>query len=155
RDNLDSLLSRLGAELHLPVAEDGSLSLTIRFSELADFHPDSIFERVEIFGALRQTRARLRNPKTFDDAAREGRSWANIKSSPAAIESSAKPPDAPPPAKTPGGLLDQILESTPGSLEVSAKPSAHLSAEIDALVRSAVRPYLVSVDEMEEEQLIG
>src|SRR5262245_1964584 len=69
RDNLDSLLSRLGAELHLPVAEDGSLSLTIRFSELADFHPDSIFERVEIFGALRQTRARLRNPKTFDDAA--------------------------------------------------------------------------------------
>src|SRR6266498_1770897 len=110
RDNLDLLIAKLGAKLHLPLA-DGSLSLTITFNQLADFHPDRIFERLEIFQALRGTRERLQNPKTFNAAAQEVRKWANIKSSesrPQQITSDAPSSDRA--ASSGGGLLDEIEE---------------------------------------------
>lgn len=155
RDNLDLLIAKLGAKLHLPLA-DGSLSLTITFNQLADFHPDRIFERLEIFQALRGTRERLQNPKTFNAAAQEVRKWANIKSSesrPQQITSDAPSSDRA--ASSGGGLLDQILEAAPSEPRTPVSRGKPVSPEISAFVREAVKPYLISVDEMEEEQLLA
>src|SRR5580658_10646908 len=69
RDNFDEVLSRSGAEIHLPIEDSGSLHL--RFSELEDFHPDRIFERLEIFGKLRDLRGGLQDPATFQKAAEQ------------------------------------------------------------------------------------
>ncbi len=43
RDNFDQVLAKMHAELCLPGAG------TIRFSELEDFHPDRLYERLEVF----------------------------------------------------------------------------------------------------------
>ncbi|MBW1745108.1 MAG: type VI secretion system contractile sheath small subunit [Deltaproteobacteria bacterium] len=65
RDNLDEVLTKLKVEIKLPILGKESPPVTIGFSELDDFHPDSLYERLEIFGALRETRKGIKDPSTF------------------------------------------------------------------------------------------
>ncbi|HMF57219.1 MAG TPA: type VI secretion system contractile sheath large subunit [Pyrinomonadaceae bacterium] len=164
RDNLDRVLAKLGARLHLPLSGDGNLSLTIQFNSLEDFHPDRIFERVEMFELLRRTRARLSNPKTFDAAAEEVRSWANVKESDAQATTDAQetasaeqPTDASAVDYSEGSLLDQMLAEAQGERTAPQpqRPVRQLSPDINALVQEAVRPYLVPGNEAEQESLIA
>jgi type VI secretion system protein ImpC len=69
RDNFDDVLAKLGVEIHLPIAGNDSPPVTIRFTELDDFHPDRIFEHLEVFQALKETRKKLEDPRTFESAA--------------------------------------------------------------------------------------
>src|SRR6266576_1119340 len=78
RDNLDQVMSRLGVELHIPLADDRSGTLTINFNQLDDFHPDQLFNRLEVFEALARTRAKLNDPKGFQEAAAEVRGWNEL-----------------------------------------------------------------------------
>jgi len=158
RDNLNQLIARLGVKLHLPLTKDGSQTLTITFNDLDDFHPDRLFSRLEIFDALRRTRAKLSNPKTFAEAAIEVRVW----SEPMRVEStSSSTPEAPPeePADTAlplaENLLDQILAG--GSKASSTKlsqPTDEISPEISELAKAAVKPYLSPDIEADQDQLI-
>lgn len=50
-DNLDAVLQRLAPRLKLAAGE-------LRFATLDDFHPDTLYERLELFAALRDARAR-------------------------------------------------------------------------------------------------
>ena len=168
RDNLDQVMARLGPKLHLPLASDDSLSLTIDFNELDDFHPDRIFARVEIFASLRQTRARLSNPRTFAEAAAAVREWSAVTAT-----GSGQPGTAPASTSAPdqaadetdahtasgGSLLDQILAAPPGesSLESSpmTRPAPNLSPEISEFVKEAVKPFLAPDIEADQEQLIA
>lgn len=126
RDNLDRVMSKLGVKLHIPVASDGSLSLTVEFSELDDFHPDRLFQRLEIFENLRRRR---REPIVNETQSTDSRAEGSR-----------------------GSLLDQILEAKPG--EVST-PSSSLSPEISALAREAVKPLVLPDDEAEREQFVA
>ena len=65
RDNLDNVLKKCGVEIRLPILGKESPPICIKFSELDDFHPDSIFERLDVFEALRETRKGLMDPSTF------------------------------------------------------------------------------------------
>jgi type VI secretion system protein ImpC len=60
RDNFDSVPAKLGSEVNLPIG--GNSALTVRFSELEDFHPDRLFERTEMFRRQRDVRLRLQDP---------------------------------------------------------------------------------------------
>ena len=131
RDNLDERIKKLGVKLQLPPLEQQGSPLIIDFSELADFHPDRLFERLEIFESLRRTRAQLSNPKTFAAAAAEVRSWAGFQ--PDRDAASPKVDDKNPDEQKPpltksretlpaGDLLDQILENK--SSEIPAAESA-------------------------------
>lgn len=156
RDNLDQVLARLGVKLHLPVTSDGSLSLTIDFQQLDDFHPDRIVRRLEMFEGLRRTRSQLHDHDTFAEAAKQVRAWANI----SAPEARPDEPrfnqdsggDEPSPHK--GSLLDQILESEPGEF-TPARASSNLSADISALAQEAVKPYLLPGNEEERDELVS
>jgi len=52
RDNLDEVVAKLKVEINLPILGKESPPVTIGFSELDNFHPDSLFERLEVFEAL-------------------------------------------------------------------------------------------------------
>ncbi|OLE53274.1 MAG: hypothetical protein AUG51_13990 [Acidobacteria bacterium 13_1_20CM_3_53_8] len=164
RDNLDRVMAKLGCRLHLPLAGDRALSLTIQFDSLEDFHPDRIFGRVEMFEALRRTRARLSNPKTFDEAAAEVRGWANLKEPDvrATTDAQAKaaeeqPTPASASSQAEGSLLDQMLEEAEGERPApqSQRRAQNLSPDINALVQEVVRPYLVPGNEAEQEALVA
>ena len=46
--------------------------LTLKFTDLEDFHPDNLFRRVQLFQKLRDTREKLSDPETFATASAMG-----------------------------------------------------------------------------------
>src|SRR5262252_7762632 len=68
RDNMDQLIASLGVRLNIRLTSGGEQSLAINFNQLDDFHPDRLFQRLEIFDLLRPARAELEYPATFSAA---------------------------------------------------------------------------------------
>ena len=56
RDNLNSRLNSLGVRLENLMVTSDDETLSIEFSELDDFDPDRLFERLGIFSQLRSLR---------------------------------------------------------------------------------------------------
>lgn len=160
RDNLDQLIARLGVRLNIPITNDASQSVAISFARLDDFHPDSLFERLDIFESLRQLRAKLENPKTFEEAASEVRGWGATDPGESQTEEPQKLlPDQPgTTANVPeSDLLGQILAG--GSPQTPAsklsQPQEKTSTEIARLADAAVRPYLMADIETDQEEMIA
>jgi type VI secretion system protein ImpC len=129
RDNVDDVIERLAPELYLSL---GDLRATVRFSELDDFHPDRLYERLPAFRALRETRERAAAPVPQGEIGRRGGRASAGRT-------------APPPAN----LLDQILGDVPAPPGGAAAAPAHSDAgtvRADPLadfVRRAVAPHIV------------
>jgi type VI secretion system ImpB/VipA family protein len=49
RDTFDELLGKLKPELHLAIGRETENSVTLAFGDLADFHPDQLYESVDLF----------------------------------------------------------------------------------------------------------
>src|ERR1043166_8639568 len=111
RDNLDHLIARLGVRLSIPITEDGTQTVAISFTVLDDFHPDRLFQRLDVFESLRGLRARLQDPETFAQAAIEVRKWnetALADTPPPEPNDIAAPPDRDDSTSAEGSILDQI-----------------------------------------------
>lgn len=148
RDNFEEVMRRFGVRAHVPVAPDGPTLLPIPFRELDDFHPDNLFERLDVFHALRDLRRRLDNASTFAAAAAEVRGWA---------EPSANQPAAPaanqPVPTDPANLLEQILAGPEADTAAPAQgPSA---GDWKAFLRQIVAPHLAPGTGADQEALIA
>jgi type VI secretion system protein ImpC len=146
RDNFDNVLARLGVEVHLPLGDTNAGHIAIRFRELDDFHPDRIVQQVEVFESLRETRAKLANPKTFAAAAAQVRSWAK----PPALPSPTASP--PPGAPTAANLLDQILGAPIASHDPAPAPGA---INWDTFLHNLVAPFLVPGEDPLQAEMIA
>lgn len=151
RDNFEEVMRKLKVELDLKTNDD--FTLRFRFTDLDDFHPDRIFQQVPLFAKLRDVRARLKNPNTFDAAADEVRSWAG-----AAVEEERAVEETPQPfvpREAPeGDLLAQLLSEAQTAV-APAKTQTPDMTEINALIGDAVKPFLVKTDEKEQSRLIA
>ncbi len=152
RDNLDDVMARLGVEVRLPLAGKDGPPVAIRLSELQDFHPDRLFERLEMFQAIAETRRRLSDPSYFAQAAEEFRKGEKPPESPispgetaGSLERSTR--------QTTGSLLDQVLEETQGESPKGGSPNG--LSEWDAFLRSIVRPHLVPDIEKEQAKVLA
>lgn len=156
RDNIDDVMKKLGVEIHLSLAGEESPPVTLRFSELDDFHPDRIYESVEVFQTLKKTRDNLNDPRTFASAAKEVRNWIRTETTaksdiPQAEQKISTPEISAPSA---GGLLDQIIEESQG---ISPEPESTLSSaesQWRAFLRKIVQPYLAPETEQEQDELV-
>jgi type VI secretion system protein ImpC len=138
RDNFDEVLARVGAVIELPMG-DGS-SLKLKFSELEDFHPDRIFQRIEVFGKLRSLRGRLADPATFQKAAGDlglGLPAGEVRKTDTA---SVVAPSATKLAS--GSLLDDMIEQT--EMRVATEPPRGGTDEVGEFARRVVAQRLVS-----------
>jgi len=158
RDNFDEVLSRSGAEIQLPMDESGALHL--RFSEIEDFHPDRIFERLEIFGKLRDLRGRLQDPSSFQKAAEE----LGLRSRDS-VQQPGKPAPAPAPAVAPsavqlasGSLLDEMIEQTvieqSKSRGVADRPRRSTD-EVHEFAQRVVAQHLVSTPDPRQPEIVA
>jgi type VI secretion system protein ImpC len=155
RDNFDEVLSRSGAEIQLPMDESGGLRL--RFTELEDFHPDRIFQQLEVFGKLRELRGRLQDPASFPKAAEE-LGWGSRDSSRNSASQPGKP--APAPAAAPsavqlasGSLLDEMIEQTEAR-GITDRPRRSPD-EVHEFARRVVAQHLVNSPDPRQPEIVA
>ncbi|MBV9125477.1 MAG: type VI secretion system contractile sheath large subunit [Planctomycetes bacterium] len=139
RDNLDQVLARMGVELQLPVAGPEGARLTLRFTELDDFHPDRLFRRAEVFQAWQDWRSRLSNPATFEAAAEEMRTWMSAGRREEPEPAAEKKPAPEPVPVSSENLLEHILGETP--VAGTSAPAAAGGVDWQAYLQKMVEPY--------------
>lgn len=139
-DAFEPLMLKWKTRLGLGVGTEHAFAMG--FAELEHFHPDEIFQRVEHFGALRDLRHRLTNPKTSAEAAAEVRAWGSAL--PAAnIES--KPPEAP---ATPQSEFESLLSGSRGPGEQAT------TSAVNDIIRGLIAPHIVPAAEPDLEDLV-
>ncbi|MFH0730437.1 MAG: type VI secretion system contractile sheath large subunit [Pseudomonadota bacterium] len=152
RDNFDSLIGKLGVKLALPVLGPTAPPVVIGFSELEDFHPDHLFDRLEVFQALRDTRTSLENPATFAAVA-GGLKGVETRAEKTMSPSASKNAPAGKPDPVSGNLLDEIIAQTPG--EQTGTDSIAPPSEWHSFLREIVRPHLVSDPHPRQAEMIA
>jgi type VI secretion system protein ImpC len=151
RDNFEDVMSRLKASVQLDLSNDETSLSVLRFNEIEDFHPDTIFNSTSFFKDLRELRQRLLDKNHFEAAAREIRSLFNQNKdtdSPGKVDVSVSNVSQVSDSKN---LLDQILSQ---SDEPASSFSPSQSVEIQDLLKQAVKPFLVKTDENEQTKLL-
>ena len=142
-DNLDSVLESMTLKLQLPIG-DHSGSVEIEISSLDDFHPDELYEKVEIFSELANLRRRLKNSSTFAAAAKEVRSWGGTDdSSKARIRPKARG------AAVPNAKLSdfaRLIGSSTATVEVTPA---------DDLIKQIVGPYVKPAASPDQQEMIA
>jgi len=142
-DNFDAVLARISPSVVLR-GLPGHDDLRRDLQSVDDFHPDRLYESLEAFRSLRNSRARLTNPTTFDEEARR------LTETPAAATASA----APEATEDKDTLLRRLIGSPSGG---EHRPTTS-SGVVDRLIRELVGstggpgsgespvPYLTAVD---------
>lgn len=133
-DRFTAVMTRLAPTVQLPVGATGE-TITIRFRQLDDFHPDALYQQLEIFQTLRRTRARLLDPAGFAQAAAE--------LAPLPVTA----PVQPGPAVTrenEADLLGRLLGKAPAAARTP--PVAAGVAAIQSLLQAVVQPHIVHSD---------
>ncbi len=152
RDNFEEVLGKFQIKLDLDLKNDSDSLVTIEIKEFDDFHPDKIFQQLPYFSHLRDIRRRLLNPDTFNNAAREVRSWLD-----SSVEEKKDQEDF---AQTSevlinsDNLLDQILSQTSDG-KISPKPQTTVKSDLNTLIGKLVKPFIIQTDEEEQSKLLG
>lgn len=155
RDNFDQVLSKLNVSIDLDLNHDGQNTLTLKFQELEDFHPDRLFQKVPLFSELREVRRRLLNENTFNEAASEVRSWFDI--SPLSESDKSEEVNTSDVEVIPTdseNLLDNILSQSSTEASVKTSQVSH-SKELNAFLGKIVKSHIVQTDENEQAKLLN
>ncbi len=150
RDNFDEVLTRISPKLELAAA--GGPRLRLHFTDLDDFHPDRLFERLTIFAKLREIRQKLAEPATFKSAAAE---LGVVESGPTVRGVTKTEPERPggrstaradADSLTSGSLLDSVVNQSINEAARGAAESrpARAPDELRDFVRRIVAPHLVA-----------
>lgn len=144
RDNIDEILKKLKVTIRL---EHEGASFDCKFASLDDFHPESLFERLEIFRSLNDTRAKLDDPRTFNTALSELRKLTGDD------EPKTEPKKQPlkETVRPEGGILDQMIGET--LQRPTREPGTTGQSDLDAFVNTIVKPYLVAREDPDKDQL--
>ena len=154
RDNFDSVLAKISPRLELaPEGEDG-LRISLRFADLDDFHPDKLFEQVQLFQKLREAREKLKNPATFAKTASD---LGLVTSAGAAAAATAAPQprvsSADVQRAVSGSLLEEMVEATEGRA-AEERPSRRPD-EWTTLLNKIVAPHLVAKTDPRQAELVA
>jgi type VI secretion system protein ImpC len=132
-DNIDQIIERLKIKVSLPMAE-GAVEFPI--ASMDDFHPDQIYDKVELFSAMADLRRRLTSKSSFSSAAKDLVSWRDAPQPATPTFVPRRPRGATVPR---GGKLSDFAALIG---EPSAPPSA-ADLAVDQLLKAVVRPYVV------------
>jgi type VI secretion system protein ImpC len=155
RDNIEAVMEKLGVEVHLPLAGPSQPPVALQFSELDDFHPEQLYARLDVFKALRNTRKRLTDARTFESARKEIQGWSGA--APASEDTGQAPvqslPKSPVPTQPSGNILDRIVEEADGRMPDAGTVAG--PSDWDLFLQKIVGPHLVPGDDPEQEGLVA
>ena len=141
-DNFDQAFSRFAPRAFLPSEAASGPDLELQFEQLEDFHPDRLYRVLDLFRALRETRARLQNPATFEQAAAELRQAASAQGQPerSAAGTDSKASGEP---EDEAALFERLLGPKPAGLSQAGMRTSTQGADVQALIQRIVAPYIV------------
>lgn len=153
RDNFENVLNDFAIHIDLNFEGESANTLSVSFDEFEDFHPDNLFRKLPLFSNLRDVRRRLTRSETFENAAREVRSW--IVQSESAEKTSPESGDLSTEviANHSDNLLDDILSQTDQTSTLRLEKSSQTS-ELDAFIKNIVKPHLIHTDTDEQSKLL-
>lgn len=143
-DNIDQIIARLDIVLSLPMAE-GAVEFPI--GAMDDFHPDQIYEKVELFSSLADLRRKLTSKSSYPATAKELTAWRDAPT----------PPPSPIPRR-PRGAMVPIGGKLSDFAALIGQPSAPQgAAEVatEELIKSVVRPYIVGKKDPQQAALLA
>lgn len=154
RDNIDEVLNKLKVEIELQLMGKEAPPVRIKFSGMDDFHPDSIFNRLDIFEALRDTRQGIKDPASFASLVKEFQGGKD-----SSVKAKKDTPPVPPlgkggvkEASSTGNLLDEVLQET--ETGPSKSGSARGTSEWDNFLRTIVQPHIVPDIEPQQAKML-
>ncbi len=140
RDNYEHVMARLAPSINLDSADGRRIS--IAFRDLDDFHPDRLFEKLDLFRSLRQLRDQLGDPDAFRETADQ------LQPPPPSV----KAPDVVSLAK--GSLLDDMIEATE-SRPAAKRGQTRRSDPIEEYVRKIVAPHIVPKSHPKQSEMMA
>ena len=153
RDNCDSILAKMAPQLNLDMGGTGGIPLTLKFADLDEFHPDSLFRRVPLFQKLRDTREKLSDPETFAETDGDlGIRSSGSTPSPAPVET-RRDKSADVQQALSGSFLDELVEATESKADqrrASGRPDP-----MSELVRKIVAPHVVAKADPRQAEGVG
>lgn len=172
RDNFDEVMAGLGVRLSLGLGGEAGPQVELRFREIEDFEPDSIYASADLFRTLRDARRRLADTSEFEKAAAElgliqrggqagpGSGSGAANPSMAARESPAVGEAATPDVAslTGGSLLEGALEATVERTR-AASGAGGISTrrredDLSEFLRRAVAPYAVADPHPKQQEVL-
>ena len=76
-DNFETVFRKWNATLRLPIGTEDAV-VAVKIESLDDFHPDQLYNKLDVFRELSGLRQRLKSTSTFAAAAAEMQSWPGI-----------------------------------------------------------------------------
>jgi len=144
-DNLDDIVRRLNIKLTLPIGEGGG-AVEIPIQSMDDFHPDQLYDNVEVFSSLSGLRQRLKTNSTFAKAAQEVQSWLGA---PAEAAESA-------PRVQPRASVIPVNGRLSDFARLIGQPTAkEAETPINELLKQVVGPHVVAAKDPKQDKLIA
>jgi len=134
RDTIGEVFGRLMVEIEPVLFKENVPPVSIKFSDMDDFHPDALYRRLDIFKALRDARQSLDDPQILTVLV------DHLQSPALADGASGLPRTATNLEK--GDLLDQIIEES--QPEEQSAGSVSPATEWDSFLHTIVNPHLVA-----------
>ncbi|HSN70442.1 MAG TPA: type VI secretion system contractile sheath large subunit, partial [Steroidobacteraceae bacterium] len=127
-DNFDQVLARIAPSLVIEQQGQGGPELAVSFDELEAFHPDALYDRLDLFRRHRDLKARLKDPARFEAAARE------------MIESGSAVPTGD--ASIPDAASESVTELSERLLGGKPRTAIAPRRGLDEVIRRLVEPYV-------------
>ncbi len=143
-DNLDDMISRLELKLHLPIGAGGA-TVEVGVDMIDDFHPDTLYEKLDLFSELSGLRQRLQNTATFAAAAEEVQAWAG----------EGTPATSTRPGRSGATTIPRGKLSDFARLVERHATSAAAATPVDELVKQVVGPHVVAAEDPTKEPLVA
>ena len=153
RDNFDQVLSKFDVSVDLAFPDSDDNTLSLRFTALDDFHPDSIFQKLPLFSDLRSIRRDLLSSNAYHRAAQEVKSWFDNTKTIQVSGVEAKDVPREDFQSSSVNLLDQILNQSDQNDEILQSQSSHIP-ELSVFIKEIVKPHLIQIDTAEQSELL-
>ncbi|HZS84171.1 MAG TPA: type VI secretion system contractile sheath large subunit [Stellaceae bacterium] len=144
-DNIDQVIERLKITVSLPMAGEGAVEFPI--TGMDDFHPDQLYDKVELFSAMADLRRRLTSKSGFAAAAKEMVAW-RAEPAPRSHAGHRRPRGATVPR---GGKLSDFAKL----IGQPSAPRDHVDIAVEDLLKSVVRPYIVKAKDPQQAALLA
>ncbi|TVS12266.1 MAG: hypothetical protein EA424_22785 [Planctomycetaceae bacterium] len=143
-DDLDEVPRRLNVQLQLDIGgEEGMVEVDIH--SMDHFHPDELYDNLEIFSDLAGLRQRLKNSSTFAKAAKEVQAWPGV----------GAPPKRRRKRRSRGSAVAADCKLSDFAQLVERDYVDRTETSIDRLVKHLVAPYVVPAPDPRQETLVA